>query len=154
MSSQRVLRRLLPVLFLASILWFAQGAAMAEMVIFSALSGKVLLAGKPVVGAVIERSFDWQEETATDRTTTAADGGFSLPVIERRSFLSSIFPSEPMTEQTITIQHGGKRYKAWYFLKRNYRDNGELDGRPIRLTCRLEAEPQLRGKVFGICEID
>lgn len=127
---------------------------MAKMVIFSAVSGKVVLHGAPVAGAQIERSFVWGDETGSDRTTSAADGSFSLPAIERRSFLSSLFASEPFTEQTVMIEHAGKRHKAWYFHKRNYRDNGELDGKPIRMRCPLEAEPAKRGKVFGICELE
>jgi hypothetical protein len=146
-------RHLLLAVFGAMLL-LAQGSAMAKFVIFSAVSGKVLHNGKPVSGAVLERTFVWQEEQATDSVTTAGDGTFSFPKIERGSFLSSLLPSEPLSEQTIMIRHQGKAYKAWYFVKRNYRDNGELEGRPLRMTCRLEAEPKLQGKVFGLCEFD
>jgi hypothetical protein len=146
-------RRLLIALF-GAVLLLAQGNAMAKFVIFSALTGKVLQNGKPVSGAVLERTFLWHEEQATDRATTGADGTFSFPRIERGSFLSSLLPSEPLSEQTIMIRYQGKDYKAWYFVKRNYRDNGELDGHPIRMTCRPESEPRLQGKVFGICELE
>lgn len=127
---------------------------MAKLVVFSAVSGRVVQNGKPVAGAVVERTFEWQEEKSTDRATTAPDGSFNLPKIERGSFLSSLLPSEPFTEQTIVIRHEGREYKAWYFVKRNYRENGELAGKPIRMACNLDSEPQARGKVFGICELE
>jgi hypothetical protein len=132
-----------------------QGQAMANKVIFSAVSGQVLLQGQPVAGAQVARSARWDNEQAEDGAATSADGRFSLPPITRkRGLLESILPSEPFIEQSILIQHGGKTYKAWVFRKRNFRDDGELDGRPIRMTCRLDSEPQSRGKVFGVCELD
>lgn len=129
---------------------------MAKMVIFSAVKGRVLDGDKPVAGAVIEREFrwGWKDEIGIDKTTSGADGAFSLPVIERSSFLASFLPHEPVIRQTLTIRHDGKAYEAWLYNKHNYDDNGELDGRPIKITCRLETPPQRRGSVYGICEID
>jgi hypothetical protein len=134
----------------------AQGNAMASMVIFSAVSGKVLQAGQPVAGAVVEREFRWawKEENGKDAATTDAAGEFRLPAIERNSLLGSVLPHEPMVRQTILIKHAGKTHKAWLVDKSNYDDNGELKGKPIRLTCRLESQPARRGEVFGICELD
>jgi hypothetical protein len=134
----------------------AVGEAMASMVIFSAVSGKVLQAGQPVAGAVVEREFRWawKEETGKDSVITDAAGAFSLPMIERDSLLGSVLPHEPMVRQTILIKHAGKTHKAWLFDKGNYDANGELKGKPIRLTCRLESQPVRRGDVFGICELE
>ena len=39
-------------------------------------------------------------------------------------------------------------------LGRDYDDNSENKGRPLRVTCRLETEPARRADVFGICEFD
>lgn len=129
---------------------------MAAMVIFSAVSGKVMHAGQPVAGAVVEREFRWawKEENGKDVVTTDAAGEFRLPAIERNSLLGAVLPHEPMVRQTILIKHAGKTHKAWLFDKSNYDDNGELKGKPIRLTCRLESQPVRRGEVFGICELD
>ena len=128
---------------------------MGKMVLFSAVRGKVLLAGKPIQGAVVERDFRWawKDENGRDNATTDASGDFSLPAVVRSSFLGSLLPHEPMVRQTILITYGGKTYKAWMFDKGNYADNGELQGRPIVMTCRLETEPQRRGEVYGICEL-
>lgn len=128
---------------------------MGKMVLFSAVRGQVLLNGKPVVGATVEREFDWawKSEKGRDSTLTDAEGRFSLAPITRTSFLGGLLPHEPVVRQVISIDHAGKRYKAWATFKRDYEDNGELDGRPIVMTCRLEAEPQRRGEVFGLCEL-
>ena len=138
----------------AGLLLATQGTAMAKMVMFSAVSGKVLQDGKPVAGAVVEREFrwSWKEETGTDSTQTNAAGEFRFPVIERSSLMGSLLPHEPIVRQTILIKHGGKTHKAWMFDKRNYRPEGEI-GRPIVMSCRLEAELHHTGDVYGICDL-
>lgn len=132
-----------------------EGHAMGKMVLFSGVKGQVLLNGKPVGGAAVEREFEWawKSEKGRDTTLTDADGRFSMAPITRSSFLGSLLPHEPVVRQVITIDHGGKRYKAWATFKRDYDENGELDGKPIVMTCRLDTEPQRRGEVFGICEL-
>jgi hypothetical protein len=136
------------------ILMAMQGTAMAKMVIFSAVSGKVLHDGKPVAGALIEREWKWawKDEAGADRVITAPDGSFSLPMVERSSLLGSLLPHTPSVRQTILIKHAGTTYKAWMFDKEEYANNGELKGKPIRITCRLENQPSRHGDVFGICE--
>lgn len=157
-AQSRLLRRTAAGLVLAAaaagLLFATQGTAMAKMVMFSGVSGKVLLDGKPVAGAVVEREFrwSWKSETGTDSTQTDASGAFRLPVIERSSFMGSVLPHQPNVRQTILIKHGGKTHKAWMFNKGNYDLDGELD-RPIVMTCRLEREPTHTGDVFGICEL-
>lgn len=133
-----------------------QGTAMAKMVLFSAVQGRVLLAGKPVAGATLERSFHWawKSEDGSDSTSTNAAGEFSLPVIERSSFLGSLLPHEPVIKQSILIQHGGKSYKAWMSFKRDYDSNSENQGKPIKVTCNLDAEPLRRGEIMGLCEFN
>ena len=133
----------------------SEGHAMGKMVLFSAVRGTVLQDGKPVAGAAIEREFDcaWKSEKGRDSTTSDSAGAFSMPVIVRSSFLGSVLPHEPLIKQTITITHGGKSHKAWVLFKRDYEENGELDGKPIVMTCKLGTEPQRRGEVFGICEL-
>ena len=133
----------------------AQGVAMKKMVLFSAVRGKVLMAGAPVAGASVEREFvwGWKDETGRDSATTDANGEFHLAAVLRSSRLGSLLPHEPSIRQTILLRHGGQTYKAWMFDKGNYDDNGELAGKPIVMTCRLETAPQRRGAVYGICEL-
>ena len=137
------------------VLTATRGTAMAAMIIFSGVNGKVVEHGTPVAGATIEREWRWawKGETGSDTTTTAADGSFTLPVVERSSLLGGLLPHEPIVRQTILIHHAGKTYKAWAFDKGNYALDGELDGRPIALTCRLEDQPRRHGDVYGICDL-
>ena len=129
---------------------------MANMVLFSAIQGRVLDNGKAVAGAQIDRSWKWgwNDQAGADRTSTAADGSFALPAVVRSSWLGSLLPHEPFIDQDITIQHGGKVYMVWAYSKRSYKDNSENEGRPLRVTCRLESKPARHSKVFGICEFD
>lgn len=129
---------------------------MAKMVLFSAVEGRVLENGKPVAGAKVQRSWrwSWKSENGADHAVTAADGRFALPAVVRSSLLGSLLPHEPLIDQIITIEMAGKTYQAWAHFKRNYDDNGEHQGKPLRITCRLEAEPARRAEVFGICEFD
>ena len=127
---------------------------MARMVIFSAVQGQVLLNGAPVAGAEVVREFHWawKSEDGGDRTRTDAQGRFTLPAIERSSFLGSLLPHEPVIKQRIAVQQGGKSHDIWLNFKRDYDNNSENGGRAIRVLCRLDSEPVRRGQVMGLCE--
>jgi hypothetical protein len=145
--------------------------AMGEVVLFSALSGKLLFNGKPVVGATLERETKWRwgKETVKDAATTAADGAFSFPAVKRKMLLGSLLPHEPVIEQTITVSYGGKSYMLWATDKRDYESNGELNyvargktglqtaadpRKQMSVTCKLESEPRHNGNIFGLCDFD
>lgn len=127
---------------------------MGKKCLFSAVTGVVLDHGKPVEGAVIERSYQWiwKGQNGGDRTTTDAQGAFALPVIWGRSLSASLLPHEPFIRQTIRIRYGDRSFDAWFLNKGGYNENDELGGRPISLMCRLESQPARHGEVFGICE--
>lgn len=129
--------------------------AMGKVCVFSAVQGVVLSQNQPVAGAVINRKFiwTWGKETGVDEAVTDANGEFRLPAIFRSSLLGSFLPHQPFIEQTLLILHQGKEYKAWMFDKMNYEENGELQGKPISLVCRLENEPSRKGEIYGICDI-
>ena len=133
-----------------------QGTAMAKKVIWSPMKGRVMLNGQPAAGALLVRNFDWEwkDETGSDQTVTNAAGEFSLPAIERSSLLGSLVPHQPVIKQVMVIEYKGVKYQAWGFHKMNYSENGENEGRPIIVTCRLEAERALHGQVSGICEFN
>lgn len=129
---------------------------MATKCLFSEVQGVVLNGGKPVSGARLERTWfwHWKDQRGADATTTGSDGSFSFPAVFGSSLTSAFLPHEPVIEQKILIRHGDQTYRVWVFAKGEYEENGELSGRPIRLTCRLEAEPRRKDGVFGICEFD
>jgi hypothetical protein len=118
---------------------------MFKVCLFSPVKGKVVLKGQPVVGAVIERSYDWawKNQKGRDETTTDQNGEFSLPAIYGTMVLGSVLPHEPVIEQDIMINHEGTSYKAWHCYKREYEEFGELRGelgkRPITLYCDLQS---------------
>lgn len=126
----------------------------SKRVIFSEVKGVVVHEGKPVEGAEIERSFHLATgEKGADQTRTDASGRFSFKRITKSPGLLGLLPHEPVIGQNIVIKVGGKQYMAWQFVKHDYEDNGELDGKPLDLICDLATEPSRRGGVYGICRI-
>ena len=131
---------------------------MGKLYLFSEVRGVVTQNGKPVGGATVEQTYAYDKKIS--RTTQSNDAGeFFFPEVVMRSFWASIMPHEPFVEQTIKINYGGHEYIAWAYDKRNYRQNGELDGKSIVMHCALESSPkriEVRGavnSVFGICEL-
>ena len=133
-----------------------QGTAMAKMVLWSAMKGRVLMDGQPAAGAVLVRRYHWhwKDEKGSDRTTTNANGEFALPAIEGSSLLGGLLPHEPVIEQVMVIEYQGKSYDAWAYFKGSYKDNAENAGKPIDVTCRLEAPRAKHGQVSGLCEFN
>ncbi len=126
---------------------------MFKLCVFSAIKGVVLERGQPVPGARVVRGYGPPDDPVIDETVTNERGEFHLPTIYRTSLFAALFPHEPVIRQNVTIQHGGREYPAWFAYKRDYDENTETDGKPAEVVCRLEAEPQRRGKIFGICEL-
>ena len=134
-------------------------SAMFKVCLFSPVKGKVVLNGQPVVGAVIERSYDWawKNQKGRDEITTDQHGEFSLPAIYGTMILGKVAPHEPVIEQTINIQYPGEIHEAWYFHKGEYSENGELRGKLLCLRCDLAVEPKKQGEgmlqYFGMAGI-
>ena len=59
-----------------------------------------------------------------------------------------------MIRQVITIHWQGKSYDAWAYFKRSYDNDSENGGRPIVVTCKLDAERTKHGDVMGLCEFN
>jgi hypothetical protein len=133
-----------------------QGTAMAKMVLWSAMKGRVLMNGQPATGAVLVRNYNWhwKNEKGTDQTVTNAAGQFSFPAIEGQSLLGGLLPHEPVIEQDMVIEYQGKSYDAWAYFKHDYNHNDENNGKPINVTCRLDAERARHGGVSGLCEFE
>jgi len=130
----------------------------SEMYLFSEVDGVVTSQGQPVAGAEVERIYHWgwKDVERKARTTTDQAGRFTFPQVVESSFFGSFMPHEPLVSQRILIRWQGEEYTAWKHTKHNYRKNGELGGRPIRINCPLENEPTLKEdvKVYGICTFD
>lgn len=138
-----------------ALLGVMQGMAMAKMVLWSAMKGRVLLNGQPAAGAVLVRNYNWhwKNEKGADKTVANAEGEFSFPAIEGRALLGFL-PHEPVIEQVMAIEYQGKSYDAWAHFKRDYNHNDETHGRPINVVCRLEAGLAAHGNITSICEFN
>ncbi len=139
----------------------SDGFDWGRLVLFSAVSGKVLDKGKPVAGLTLTRSVEWKGDTYVDTTTTDKDGGFAFPVLKRFGGLYLVLPAEPRISQSISTVHLGKEYEIWGYLKGGYDNNGELlvgytdstmsaritiadpEKVPIVVTCDLATKMQL-----------
>lgn len=141
---------------------YSEVNAMSNMYIFSEVKGTVLSHGKPIAGAIIERSYklDGKSKSMLDSTRTSTEGDFLLPAIFNHSLLRAFLPHGALIDQSIIIKHDGKTYQAWLKIKSNYRENGEIEnaqliGRPISLLCRLESEFKVNSKeeFSGLCEL-
>lgn len=136
-----------------------EGYAMGGLskVMFSEVRGVVLQDGKPVVGARVVRSYRWHWNDASqqDEVTTGADGKFQFKLTSRLSLITSIFPHEPVIHQEIKIISANKEYLAWEFNKRNYDENGELNGKKVSIKCELANKEGYRvnNDIWGICDL-
>lgn len=122
---------------------------------FSPVDGVVTLAGKPVSGAEITRSYKWQGPDLSGKESVTSDtqGRFHFDATFESAILPSLFPHNPSILQEIMIQHHGKEYEAWMFMKGNYDENGELGGKPIKVSCELNDEASRDSGFFGICRL-
>jgi len=134
---------------------------MGKLYLFSEVEGVVVIDGKPVSGATIERDYvwGWNDQRDGDKAVTDAGGAFRMPALTGSSFFASWLPHEPAIQQKLIIRVGDKSYEGWTSTKPNYTANGELDGKPLKLRCDLNAEPKRtsiggfnRG-FFGICQL-
>lgn len=127
-----------------------------ELYLFSKTEGVVLQHNQPVAGAEVERIYNWhwKDKVRSEITRTDDRGRFRFAAATGTSWLGSLLPHEPVVVQMIYIHHQGKKYEAWLFTKHDYEPNSELDGRPLRLVCRLDSPPEHRDRVYGICTLE
>jgi hypothetical protein len=158
---------LLLIILVGALLLTTKASAMFKVCLFSPVKGKVVFKGQPVVGAVIERSYDWawKNQKGRDETKTDQNGEFLLPAIYGTMILGSVLPHEPVIDQTINIQYQGKTHEAWYTQKHDYSENGELvypenghlSYRKIDILCDLGDTPQRHEEgimgYFGIAQL-
>lgn len=132
------------------------GTLSADLVLFSDVRGIVLCHGKPVHGAALLQEIVWSDNPSDVRptqTTSAVDGRFFFPTVERVAGLARWVPHQPVILQKITIRHEGIDYLAWRHTRNSYAANAELAGRPLELECELAREPGFEGTHYGIGKV-
>lgn len=109
-----------------------------------------------MAGVRVERRWfwHWNDRRGDDSTLSDQNGEFSFAAVYGSSFLGGLLPHEPVIEQTITLHDGDRQVSAWVYTKGLYMENAELGGKPLKLRCHLDAEPERRHGIFGVCELE
>jgi len=80
----------------------------------SAVSGRIVDNGKPVVGVKVERILiDFDSKKREDSTFTDTNGDFTLPAVNIRSRSPGSLFRELLTSQEIYIEHKGVFFTLW-----------------------------------------
>jgi hypothetical protein len=157
-SMSRVHSRLLiSGLLVAALLSMNLEAGMAfdrTIMFFSEVNGRLIDAdGSPHGGIRIERS--WRrspdDDPVIDETITGPDGAFFFPAATGPRSMVGRLPGTPVIRQEITAFGPDGPVTLWKAVKTNLEPNGELDGRPLNLECRIGVEPDGEGPVWGTC---
>ena len=131
-----------------------------KLCLFSAISGVITLDGKPVAGALIQRTVDKAHThgEVTDETTTDADGYFEMPSVWDRSLIGKVLPMEFAVHQEVLVRVDETQYKIWSGVKRKPEENAESKGKPLIVQCELNGEEKIiwvnNGPVTTVCTWD
>ena len=80
----------------------------------SAVSGRILDNGKPLVGVKVERELYYiDEKTREDSTLTDENGCFTLSAVNIRSRAPGWLLCEQLTKQVIYTEYNNTFYKIW-----------------------------------------
>jgi hypothetical protein len=150
-------RLLISGLLVAALLFMNLEVTMARdgtITFFSAVNGRLIDAeGVPQGGIRIERS--WRrspnDDPVIDETITRPDGAFFFPASTGSQSMIGRLPGTPVIRQEITAFGPDGPVTLWKAVKTNLEPNGELDGRPLNLECRIDVEPDGDGPVWGTC---
>ncbi|OBT11158.1 hypothetical protein A9267_00455 [Shewanella sp. UCD-FRSSP16_17] len=104
----------------------------------SEVKGVVLLDGKPVTGAVINRSLEFAYKVEKeDLTKTDTDGRFYLPAININSKIPGDMFSQETTSQYITVTYKDETYVLWSINLRGITELVEYKSKLASLNCDL-----------------
>lgn len=110
--------------------------------VFSAVNAKLTIDGTPLAGVTVHRTSDWQKEVK-ETTTTGDDGSFEFPALYQASASKFVPFSEFVAAQSIVVELEGEEYEIWSNAKREPKEDTELGGKPINITCELNDELRL-----------
>ena len=125
---------------------------MAKYVLFSPVSGKIFLAGKPVAGATVKRWYrgGYSDKEGTDTAITDTSGNFAFPEVTFSSLMAGLIPHEAVITQKMFVTINGTETLIYATVKRNYDSNGEYGGQPLNFAFDPAAEPSFVGPSPGI----
>lgn len=121
---------------------------MAKYVLFSPVSGKIVISGKPVAGVTVKRWYKggFSDKQGSDSATTDASGSFSFPEVTFSSIMAGIIPHEAVVTQKIMVTINGTETLIYLLVKRNYELNGEYGGLPLNFVFDPTVPPTFVGK--------
>jgi hypothetical protein len=139
----RFIALIFPIFFLVA----CAESSMAKYVLFSPVSGRIVVAGKPVAGVTVTRWYKggFSNKQATETTTTDQAGGFSFPEATFSSIMASILPHEAVITQKINVTVKGTDALIYFVVKSNYDLNGEYDGQPLDFVFDPTVKPTFIG---------
>jgi hypothetical protein len=150
-KSASLRRRVVSLLALVLPLFFLVAcveSSMAKYVLFSPVSGKIVVAGKPVAGVPVTRWYKggFSNKEGTETVKTDASGGFSFAEVTFSSFMAGILPHEAVVTQKIMVTINGTETLIYLVVKRNYDRNGEYGGQPLNFVFDPTAQPTFVGE--------
>lgn len=123
-------------------------------VLFSEITGKVILDGKPVEKAeIIQKVLIDHNNSITNSMTTSSDGIFHFPQIERNKRIIDFLPAQFAIGQEILIHFDEKEITGWIYTKSDPEPNSEASGNKFELLCDLGAEPSYSDNYYGVCRL-
>lgn len=152
------MRLSIPCLVAAAFIGASDVAIGKTLVLTSAVEGRLVqdASGKPASGVTVRRSWTWgwNGREGAEETVTDSEGRFRFGEVTGRSLTAGILPHEPGVRQEIAADLPGGALTLLSLQKSNYDRNGELNGRPLRIMCRADLEPDARGFFWGTCSYD
>ncbi len=109
-------------------------------VLFSEVSGRVLLEGRPVANCEIRQSFSWMGVDDGEVTTYTDDNGcyrFSTIFSRERQPRGE---KDVFISQTISTRYDERTIPLWQTTKYDFLDRSELGGHPIKIVHELTGE--------------
>lgn len=106
--------------------------------VFSEVSARLVLDGKPVSGAKVVRKWNWHKERS-DESITDVNGYVSFPA-KYESSITRLLPAELVIGQQLSVLIDGKEMIFWSNAKREPWENSEYGGNPFRVFCELSNE--------------
>ena len=124
---------------------------MKKVVLFSAMTGQLLMHGEPIRHAKIRRVVNFgetPEDDLTDYTETDGEGRFSFDEKSHRG-LSNYFLIEFACRQQLFVTIDGIEQEFWAAVKMSPEANAEARGKPLKAVCELAADETYRSIDFG-----
>jgi hypothetical protein len=145
-------------LMLTLVSFGAHAVILKDLILFSAVKGRVLDHGKPAAGLKIERSTFWNMDKfpRQEFTTTDNEGYFYFPETRGTAdfgFLAKLF-HVPTVSQRLYLQQSGKEVLLYANSRGNYESSTETGYEDIQLSCDLKDEKSASDDFYNIrCEV-